>query len=87
MGESVQPYTWLRMLLRKKLPVQSTIPRSGTWIPRYAVSFLGHSLDDILRNETIRRLRSMGIDADRFVWPAAKDAGDFLPQAQHIAAE
>ena len=71
MGKSARPYTWLRMRLRKKLSVLSTIPRSGASLLRYAVPFLGHSPDGTLRN---------------FVWPTAKNLGDFLPQAQHIAA-
>jgi len=42
MVESAQPYGWLPMRFTKKLPVLSTIPRSGTWFLRYAVSFLSH---------------------------------------------
>jgi hypothetical protein len=60
------------MHLSKKLSVLSTIPRSRTSFRQDAVSFLGHSLDGTLRN---------------FVWPTAKDLGDFLPQAQHVAAD
>ena len=48
---------------------------------------LGLRLDDRIRDETISRLRSMGIDVDHFVWPAAKDLGDFPLQATAIAAE
>lgn len=33
---------WLQMLLKRELPVLSTIPRSGTWFLRYAISFLSH---------------------------------------------
>jgi len=60
------------MHLRKKLSVPSTIPRSGTSFRRCAVSFLGHSRDGTLRS---------------FIWSTAKELGDFLPQAQHIAAD
>ncbi len=44
-------------------------------------------LDQTTRDETIERLRYMGIDADLFVWPAANDLGDFPQQQRHVAAE
>ena len=71
MGESVQPYTWLRMFLRKKLPVLSTIPRSGTWFLRYAVSFLGHldrggQVEDRITREIVGSPSGAPFDFRRF---------------------
>ena len=71
MGESVQPYTWLPMLLRKKLPVLSTIPRSGTWFLRYAVSFLGHldrggQVEDRITREIVGSPSGAPFDFRRF---------------------
>jgi hypothetical protein len=40
-----------------------------------------------IRDEAIARLRSMGIDVDQFVWPAANDFGDFPSQERPVAAE
>lgn len=45
------------------------------------------AFDGSLREETIRRLRWMGIDAGYFVWPAANDRGYARPQERRVAAE
>ncbi len=48
---------------------------------------LGLQLDEALREETIAKLRSMGIDTDLFVWRIARDPGKLSRQEQAIAAE
>lgn len=55
----------------KKLPILATIPRSGTWFLRYAVSFLIHldrggRIDDRLTGELVGRPSGMPFDFRRF---------------------
>jgi len=55
----------------KKLPILATIPRSGTWFLRYAVSFLIHldrggRVDDRLTGEVVGRPSGMPFDFRRF---------------------
>lgn len=55
----------------KKLPILATIPRSGTWFLRYAVSFLIHldrggRIEDRLTGEVVGRPTGMNFDFHRF---------------------
>lgn len=55
----------------KKLPILATIPRSGTWFLRYAVSFLIHldrggRLEDRLTGEVVGRPSGANFDFHRF---------------------
>lgn len=71
MVESAQPYKWLRMRFGKKLPILSTIPRSGTWFLRYAVSFLSHldrggRIEDRISGEVFGPPSGVAFDFGRF---------------------
>lgn len=55
----------------KKLPILATVPRSGTWFLRYAVSFLIHldhggRIEDRLTGEVVGRPSGMPFDFRRF---------------------
>ena len=55
----------------KRLPILATIPRSGTWFLRYAVSFLIHldrggRIEDRLTGEVVGRPSGMDFDFRRF---------------------
>lgn len=71
MESHAPPYRWLRMRQAKKLPILSTIPRSGTWFLRYAVSFLGHldrggCIEDRITHEIVGRPSGTPFDFGRF---------------------
>lgn len=60
-----------RVRTLKKLPILSTIPRSGTWFLRYAVAFLGHlnrggRIDDRVSRETFGERSGPPFDFQRF---------------------
>ncbi len=67
----VPPYRWLQMRQAKKLPILSTIPRSGTWFLRYAISFLSHldrggRIDDRITREIVGCPSGAPFDFGRF---------------------
>jgi len=59
------------MFANFRLPVLSTVPRSGTWLLRYLFSFVCHleqggRLDDLLTGEVIGNPQGAGFDFNRF---------------------
>ena len=59
------------MFANFKLPVLSTVPRSGTWFLRYLFSFVCHleqggRLDDLLTGEIIGNPQGAAFDFKRF---------------------
>ncbi len=71
MARHGRSYFWLWRWPVKSLPVLSTVPRSGTWFLRYAISFLSHldqggRIDDRLTGEISGPASGTAFDFHRF---------------------
>ncbi|MDP1961491.1 MAG: hypothetical protein Q8K93_04735 [Reyranella sp.] len=71
-----------------KLPILATIPRSGTWFLRYAVSFLIHldrggRIEDRLTGEVVGRPTGMDFDFRRFRGGPLFDTRQSMPN-EHL---
>lgn len=71
-----------------KLPILATIPRSGTWFLRYAVSFLIHldrggRIEDRLTGEVVGRPTGMDFDFRRFRGGPLFDTRQSMPH-EHL---